>query len=162
MTTDFEVDAKDFARAAEALSAAGFKDVADPLIGLAIHDIGVIVRRKVRLRLLSHYRTGKLRSGVVQVKGGSGIDTVGIVKSTGPIAHLIAGGVKPHTIRSHKHMPIRGFGGITTFAQTVHHPGFRGDPYFHKGVEDAARDIDKIVVKATDTMAIELKARIER
>lgn len=163
MTTAFEVSAADFEHAAQALTVNGFITVSEPIIEGTIYGIGILVRRKVRNRLARHNRTGKLRSLVVQDSKGRGYDYVMVVKSAGPVAHLVAGGVKPHEIRSLKPMPIRAAaGGVTTFAQAVHHPGFRGDPYFRNGIRDAGPDIDALVAQSAADLEREVAARVTR
>lgn len=124
-----------------------------PIFARGLRDIGNAVRRKVRANLRPHRKSGHMISNVrVRVRGRS-FDTEVGVKSTGAASNLIAGGVKPHRIAPGGVMPIwmghgawkRGKGaGITGFATVVEHPGFRGDPFFARALDDAKPEIDAI------------------
>jgi hypothetical protein len=78
------------------------------------------------------------------------------VSSTGPIAHLIAGGVRPHGIRAHDpHHPMP-IGRFRAFSEAVRNPGFRADPYFAAGVKESLPAIKGIVDQAGAAMVKEL------
>jgi hypothetical protein len=159
------IDASAFRDAARALERAGFERQAGRTVAWALRRSANAVRRHVRAELKGHRRTGHLAGNVRTRFGGAGLDFSARVKSGGPVAHLIAGGVQPHAIGvEHKRaMTIRGSGrgaGIEGFATVVQHPGFRADPYFTRGVKASAHDINDIVQKSADTMARELAYRM--
>jgi hypothetical protein len=161
------VDGSAFRRAAAALEGEGFDRVAGRLVAPALRKGGNAVRRHVRARLKPHRRTGKLARNVRVETAGAGVRLAVTVRSAGPIAHLVAGGVRPHdeAVVHARAMTIKApgrAGGVVAFASTVHHPGFAGDPYFEHGARDAAPEIQAIVQGSADDMARELADRIKR
>lgn len=154
------IDATAFDKAAAALSTAGFEDVATPIVRNALTRSANVVRDKVKTAARRHRRTGRLERGVHTTWKGAGLAFQLRVSSTGPVAHLIAGGVRPHGIRAfdvHHPLPV---GGPTGFAEHVEHRGFRGDPYFARGVAAAIEPIGTIVQAAGKAMTDELAKRV--
>lgn len=156
------IDADDFIRAAEALEGAGFDRQAGRIVASALRKSGNSVRRHVRERLKPHRQTGKLARAVRQDVRGYGMDTAVTVRSGGPVAHLVSGGVRAHDIDPGRIMAMHGPGRakpLIGFAQAVHHPGFRGDPYFAKGIRDAQGDIQGYLSDAADDLVGALMRR---
>ncbi len=162
---DYGIDASDFVAASKALERHGFERQAGVTVAYAIKRSATVVRRHVRKEVRSHRRRGRLSSNVVVRHRGAGLEFVATVKSAGPVAHLIAGGVAPHDIAPGSVMAIHGpgrSGPVIGFATAVRAPGFPADPYFARGVRGAAPEINAIIDKSADTMARELAFRMER
>lgn len=161
----FTLDTDDFERAAKVLDEPMFRRITGRIIPGAIRKSANAVRKHVRAQIRPRRRTGRLASNVRIYHSGSGLAFQSKVRSTGPVAHLIAGGVKAHAIEPGKVMPIHGPGrnpAVVGFATAVQHPGFRPDPYFARGVRESQRDIDAIIEQANDQTAEELAFRIDR
>lgn len=168
--SQFGIDASAFRRAADALENNGFAKLAGPPVAMAIKQSAYAVRRNVRKELKPHKRTGRLHKDVRTKFQGAGLLFIAKVKSTGPVAHLIIGGVKPHTIGpppfrrgSATVLPIHeggSNGAVVAFSKVVEHRGFGGDPYFHRGVQRAAPEINELIRIAADAMCKELAKRM--
>lgn len=165
----FEIDATPFGKASKAI--AGFETAANRALEAALRKAGQAVRKSVRAEAKPHRRTGKLSKGIRLWAKGRGRDATVTVKSTGPVAHLIVGGVKPHAItQPYKrgnatvmalHAPGKA-GGVTGFAKTVEHPGFGADPYFKRGVDASRDEVNRILATQGDLMAKQLAKQIEK
>lgn len=151
------VDAADFNRAAAALEGAGFDELAGKIVKHALRRSANVVRDNVRTRAARHGQ--RLAKGVHTTWRGAGFAFQLRVSATGPVAHLIAGGVKPHRIAPGRVMKI---GGVIGFARAVQHPGFRADPFVHRGIVDSLPAIQAIVDQAGSEMAAALAARLKR
>lgn len=154
------IDASDFVRAAWAFGA-NFDLQAGLEIERAMRDSGGVVQRAVKKRAKRHYRTGKLERQIKIVEVGAGWDLIVRVKSGGPVAHLVAGRSRPHEIRLRSMtgpaMPLWHTGlGIAGFAQSVHHPGYKGDPYFHVGAMNSRLAINAILKASAQRLATHL------
>lgn len=167
MSQRFTIDARDFQRAGKELEHAGFGERAGTTMGYAIRRSANLVRKNVRAELRPHNKTGKMRDRVrVRIRG-RGLETVGGIKTTGVGSNLIVGGVAPHRITSQdgKVMPLyqgKGRGlGITGFARAVEHPGFKGDPFFKRGVDKSVPAINDILRASAATMVRELAFRMK-
>lgn len=159
-TATVSIDATAFNKAAAALSEAGFEEVAGPIVKHALRQSANVVRDSIKSAARRHRRTGRLERGVHTTWKGAGLAFQLRVSSTGSVAHLIAGGVRPHGIRAgdvHHPMPV---GRMTGFAEAVRNPGFRGDPYFHRGVQASLPAITAIVEAAGAAMVKELAAHM--
>lgn len=157
------IDASAFENAAKALERKGFERAAGRTVAWALRRSANVVRRQVRAAAKPHRKRGRLSSNVRTSFAGTGLDFSAKVRSTGPVAHLIAGGVRPHAIEPGRVMAIHGAGKsgpIVGFATAVQHPGFRADPYFHRGVTAAGPEIKAIVDKSAETMRDELAFRM--
>lgn len=125
-----------------------------------IDQIGEIVQRAVRKRAKRHYRSGRLERNVRVMSIGAGWERTVRVKSHGSVAHLVAGGVRPHMIRARPPrtpaMPLFVGNSITGWAEAVQHPGFRGDPYFHVGAMNSRLAINAVLKKSARTLAAHL------
>jgi len=154
-----EFDASEFTRAALAIGP--FLTVDSALIMEAAVDASaVVIEEKVKRRAARHRNTGKLIAKIHTSRAGAGFDHTALVKSGGSVAHLVAGGVKPHAIKGNS-MPIRRGGPeILGFAQAVEHPGFGGDPYFRKGVRDSVSGVNNVLNGAARALVAELKRAI--
>jgi hypothetical protein len=157
-TEAITIDATDFDKAAAALSAAGFEEVAEKHIKHALRVSANVVRNNVRSEASRHRRTGKLERDVHTTWKGAGMASQLRVSATGPVAHLIVGGVRPHRIEPGHPMHV---GGLIGWRNVVEARGFRGDPFVHKGITDSLPAIQRIVTQAGADMAAELAARME-
>jgi hypothetical protein len=157
---EFTIDHHDFDQAARALEDANFKSLAGKAVSPAMRKSANLVRKNVRAALKPHNRTGKMRDRVKVRFAGFGLNTVAGVRTTGSGSNLVIGGVRPHHIPagggSGKVMPMWGGrkkeAGITGFATASEHPGFRGDPFFHRGVMASQAGIQQLVQGAADEM----------
>lgn len=118
----------------------------------AMNQSGEIVQRAVRKRAKRHYRSGRLDKMITSTGLGAGWHRVVTVKSRGHVAHLVAGNVRAHMIRTRipadRTMPLFVRGNIVGYAEAVEHPATRGDPYFHVGAMNSRLAINA-VLKAT-------------
>lgn len=156
------IDASEIKAAAAALRA--FDDVAGPELEAAEHRAGDAIADRIRAQASRHVRTGRMVKRITVKATGHGAATQVRIHAGGPVAHLIAGGVAPHTIRpvrSHALAIHRG-GSIVGFAEAVQHRGIRADPFFADGVDDAQAELDSITAKAADGIAGELATRVRR
>lgn len=151
------IDATDFNAAAQALDDKGLDELAEKTVKHALRQSANVVRDKVRTRARRHSAT--LARNVHTTWKGAGMAFQLRVKAEGRLAHLIAGGARPHLIDPHRPMPV---GGATGFAEVVRHPGFRGDPFVHLGIRDAVPAIQAIVDAAGQQMAADLAAAMKR
>jgi len=154
------IDGSEFARAAEALGAAGFEEVASKFVKHALRQSANVLRNNVKAGARKHHRTGRLEGDIHTTWKGAGLAFQLRIAATGPVAHLIIGGVRPHMI----HSPTRVMtipGSPRTFAREVSVRGFRGDPFLHKGIVQSIPAIQAIVTDAGKTMASDLAKRME-
>jgi hypothetical protein len=159
MTTQLvQIDASDFDHAAAALAQANFEDLAAETVKHTLRLAANVVRGNVRSRARRHHRTGELEAGVHTSWRGAGLGFMLRVRTDAPISNLIVGGVRPHVIRSTRPMPV---GGLRGFAEAVHHPGFRADPFFHEGIVDSLPAIQQLVDAAAKSMADQLATAME-
>jgi hypothetical protein len=175
------IDASAFDHAAAALERAGFERTAGSVAVKTLRKGANVVRKNVRAAVRRHRKTGRLSAGVRTKFTGAGMDFSARITSTGPIAHLIAGGVRPHEIGpppygrgSSSVMAIRASGAGRSgpvnklikvsdaigYATVVHNPGFAADPYFHKGVQNSLPEINALAKAGAEAMATELKDRM--
>jgi hypothetical protein len=159
MPPEFTIDHKDFDRAAHALLDQNFKRLAASAINPAMRQSANLVRKNVRAALRPHNRTGRMRDHVKVRVQGSGLAMTAGIRTTGSGSNLVIGGAKPHPIApgGDTIMPIWGGrkkgAGIEGFARSVMHPGFRGDPFFKRGVLASAAGINQNVQVAAEKMA---------
>jgi hypothetical protein len=129
-------------------------------IEAAIDKIGPIVQRAVRKRARRHYRTGRLEKFVNVIGIGAGWERTVRIHSGGSVAHLVAARVRPHRIASEPPrtpaMPLYVKGGVEGFAQSVQHPGYRGDPYFHVGAMNSRLAINAVLKASAKRLATHL------
>lgn len=156
------IDAEDFRRAAKALEKEGFRTQAGRTTAYGLRRSANAIRRKVRARAKAHRRTGKMSSNVRTSFYGRGLAFQAKVYAGGSVAGLIVRGTKPHAIESAAAMPITSGKTLIGFARAVSHPGTQGDPFFSKGVKDAAPEVNAIIAGSAATMTRELKYRMER
>jgi hypothetical protein len=153
------IDAHDFAVAAWA-----FGDQFDLEAGLeierAMDQCGEIVQRAVRKRAKRHYRTGKLERQIKVQSIGAGWDHTVRVHSGGHAAHLVAGHVRAHMIKSKQPktpaMPLYVGGSIVGFSEAVKHKATRGDPYFHVGAMNSRLAINAVLKASAKHLAAHL------
>lgn len=157
--SEFTIDHADFDKAANALVDANFKRLAASAINPALRSSANLVRKNVRAALKPHNRTGKMRDHVKVRVQGSGLAMTAGIRTTGAGSNLVIGGAKPHPIPGgDKIMPIWGGrkkgAGIEGFARSIGmHPGFRGDPFFKRGVVASMAGINQNVATAAEKMA---------
>jgi bacteriophage HK97-gp10 putative tail-component len=156
------IDASQFVDAAMAFGE-DFDLEAGLMIEKAMRDSGQIVKRAVIKRAKRHYRTGRLERGIKVDEAGAGWDLVVRVRSTGGVAHLVAGRVKAHRIVSSAKtdpkspaMPLYVGGTIKGFAQAVEHPATKGDPYFHVGAMNSRLAINAVLNATARRLAAHL------
>lgn len=187
-----DINADDFKYASVALQEKNFKGTAGQAVGPALRDSGNIVRRHVRAELAPHRRSGKTASHIESRVTGVGLSTVVTVKAASKTAHLLEGGTAAHEEvarggsggaqlgGSGKVMTIRGGGAsngafagfgirairsegqIVALASRVHHPGSRADPFFERGVRDAAPEVQSRIDEAAVVMTATLDNRMKR
>jgi hypothetical protein len=152
VTTDVDFDAQDFIDAIYTLPDAEFMA---PYIEKAMIDSGEVVRENVAIKALRHRRSGTLQGKIRLKTAGTGWDMTVDIHSGGPVAHLIAGGVRRHEIRPSPHRIMKfPKGGISGFGYSVQHPGFPGDHYFRRGVEASVPEVNAVLKKsAADIIA---------
>jgi hypothetical protein len=151
------IDGRAFARAARALERHGFEEVASDTVKHALRQSANVVRGNVKTEARRHHRTGHLEAGVHTTWKGAGLAFQLRVSSTGPEAHLITGGVRPHKIDAGRPMNI---GGVIGFKDAVEHPGIKADPYVHRGIKESLPAIQAIVTAAARDMAAQLTERM--
>lgn len=154
-----DVDARDFRGAALAL--ADFDAIAGRSLETAERKVAEAVADKVRIAARRHRRSGKMERYITVKATGKGVDARVTVHAGGAVAHLIAGGVRPHTIRPVRARALAIRAGAR-FAAVVRHRGVRPDPFFAEGVDAARRDVDQITGQAADAIAGELATSIRR
>jgi hypothetical protein len=153
------VDAEDFRVAADALKARGFTKIAEKRVKHALRQSANSAREHIKSEARRHRRTGRLIRSIHTTWKGAGLDFRLRVGSTDPVAHLIVSGVRPHEILSRRQpMPI---GGVHPFAERVHHPGFRGDPFIHRGIRKAMPEIQGYVDAAGKAMVADLAKKMK-
>jgi hypothetical protein len=161
----YGIDASDFRAAIRATESGAFPKVASKPVHATMRALANAVRRHVRGRLKPHRRTGKMASNVRVRFRGYGLNAMAGVRAVGSGGNLIAGGVQPHRIEPGRIMPLyEGRGrsaGITGFARAVEHPGFAADPFFDKGVQDAAPEINALLQGTVDAIAERMAAAME-
>lgn len=147
-----------------------YQPIAGKVVASLMGDMGNAVRRNVRQSAARHRLSGKLISNVRVFKRGQGFDRVVQVSSGGSVASLITQGAGAHIIARDRPMPMReGHGawrkgsgaGIIGFRRHVSHPGFPGDPYFQRGVQESESEIDDLTQIAIGTIAELLAAQME-
>lgn len=154
------IDGTAFATAAAKLDAAGFEDVAQKVVKHALRQAANVVRGNVKTEASRHRRRGRLEAGVHTTWKGAGLAFALRISVTGPEAHLIVGGVGPHRIKALGSHPLP-VGGVTGFAESVQHPGFRGDPFVQRGIKRSLPAIQILVDAAGAQMVAELARRME-
>lgn len=154
------IDAADFTKAALA-----FGDQWDLQAALEIEKVidqcGDIVQRAVVKRAKRHYRTGRLEKAIRRTSVGAGWDRIAQVHSGGRVAHLVAGRVRAHPIKSREPqtpaMPLYVSGGsIKGFTEAVQHKATRGDPYFHVGAMNSRLAINAALKASAKRLAAHL------
>ncbi len=160
------IDASAFTRAARALEARGFADVAGPIIERAIDRQGDALVAAVRARGRRHRKTGKMLAKIRRRSSGRGLGRTADVRASGPIAGLVVGGTSAHDLTPIRARAMaigaRGGGGVQGFAGRAHHPGTRPDPFVRQGARDARGAITRIQDEAGAALVRELADRIER
>lgn len=156
------IDAGELRTAARALDE--LDDIAAAELEVTERKLGEAIAAKVRIRARRHRRTGRMERYITVKAEGRGLATRVTVHAGGSVAHLIAGGVRPHTIRPLRSqaLAIRRGGAVRGFAEVVKHRGVRPDPFFADGVEDAGHEIDQLTAQAADAIAGELATSITR
>jgi len=170
MGRDFSIDSHEFEDAARALEQAEFKELAGQTVGAVLNRSGNAVRRHVRAAARPHRKSGRMAGKIRIYRTGDGLDTEVRVHAGGRVAHLVERGFKAHGIvpRQARVLAIKGSrsrgGGHNVVALTVsvQHPGYAGDPFFERGVEDSRSDVQEQFTAGAATMARNLAFRISR
>jgi hypothetical protein len=129
-----------------------------------------LVKNAARRNAAGHRRSGKMHSGIrTKGWGGRGIRYIAGVKATGIVSNLIVVGARPHRIAGPV-MPMWGGkgawkggrgAGITGFRRVVEHPGFSGDPFFARAIDETEGQRTHLMQLAVNAMAADLAARME-
>jgi hypothetical protein len=170
---EFTVDARDFQKAVRGLEKRGWDATAGKNVVHAMRLILNVVRRTTRGELRPHNKTGRMRDRIRIKFVGRGMDASGSVRANGPGVNLIVGGVKPHPITAGgKVMPMWGGKGklktsgagaaVEGFATRVEHPGFKGDPFFARGIGLARPEVPGILQASIDAIAAETAEHLKR
>jgi hypothetical protein len=169
MPRDFAIDSSDFADAAKALEQAEFKALADQTVGAVLNRSANAVRRRVREAAKPHRRSGRMAGKVRVYRSGVGLESEFKIHAGGRVAHLAERGFKAHGIvpkeaRALTIKGARGRGGsdVVALAASVHNPGYRGDPFFERGVQEARPEVQAQFAAGAETMARNLAFRINR
>jgi hypothetical protein len=168
MPRDFAIDTHEFANAARALEDAEFRSLADQTVGGVLSRSSNIVRRHVRAEARPHRRTGKMAGRIRVFRKGVGLDSEFRIRAGGPVAHLVERGFAAHEIvpETARVLVFRGTGrgaqAVRGFAARVRHPGYRGDPFFDRGVEASTDEVQDQFSAGAKTMANNLAFRIRR
>ncbi len=162
--SQFTIDARTVQAAGEVIRKS-FKPIAGKHVEQTMSKAGSAVSREARKAASRHKRTGKMQARIRSYRSGRGLDSVVKVRARGPVAHLIVQGVRPHDEqpRNAEALEITPLGGgVAGFTESVHHPGFGGDPFFARGVDAAMPEIKVFMDLATNQVADDLAKEIWR
>lgn len=169
-THPFNVTSPDLRRAVAALDAAKLPARMSKPLTAGMRQAVRVYRNSVRKEASGHRVTGKMRDRIRTKFWGRGTSFRAGVKSTGVGTNLVVNPVREHQITAGgKAMPMwggrgswkKGAGrGITGFAQSVQHPGYRGDPFFARGIDAVQPEIDMIIQGIADQIAHDIAAAI--
>lgn len=151
----FDIDAREFTRAADGLEFAD--DIADVVLAETLDDLGADALTEVRRRAGRHVRTGRMVDQVTERSTGSGIGTIVRVHAGGSIVPIIVGGSRAHDIAPVRSRALaigsRAGGSVRSFAARVHHPGTRADPFVADAGDQTADLADRELAIAGDAIA---------
>jgi len=158
----FDVDARDFRHAADALELAA--DIAGSILGAALEDIGAEALDDMRRRAGRHKRTGRMIDQITERDTGADFGTIVRVHAGGSIVPIIVGGSRAHDIAPIRPRALtigsRVGGRVRSFAARVHHPGTRGDPFVAAVLDDSVDVAELELATAGDRIVAELAADI--
>jgi hypothetical protein len=164
LVSDFEVDAKAYTGAADALGR--LDALAAAALGDAVDELGASALAAVRARARRHRQTGALESLITREARAGGFAGEVRIHAGGPIAPIIVGGSRPHVIEAMKGraLGLRSSAGspVERFARRVRHPGTRPDPFVAAGMEDAISDAPRTLAKAGERVTGDLVDDIQR
>jgi hypothetical protein len=93
-----------------------------------------------------HTKTGALFQSVRMQRIDSNEYIVFHALQRAPYAPFVHWGAKPHIIKPKKKRALRwAKGGRFFFAKVVHHPGYKGDPYMVRALDNAPNHFETIV-----------------
>jgi len=161
ITEQVTVDAEAFNKAAAALNDAGFEEIAAFHVKHCLRQSANVVRDNVKKRAARHNRgRNRLVKGIHTTWKGAGFQFQLRVMASGPVAHLIIGGTRPHEIRALR-KPLIVPPAARGFAESVHVHGIRPDPIVRDGTRDSLPAIQALVDAAGKAMLDELAGTIE-
>jgi len=105
-----------------------------------------------------HSKTGRMEGNIeLEVRGLEGKVWIG---NSGMITPFRGGtnygvfvhfGTRPHDIRPRERKALRWTrGSVFAFAKTVHHPGYKGDPFMYRALDETERIFDKLATEAVN------------
>lgn len=167
----FTVDTRQVRKAVEAFDHANVERIASVRLRRAAQAGVRLTRTAARRELGAHRQTGRMRGRIRTKFWGRGMAFAAGVKSTAPQSNLIVGGVKPHSITAGgKVMPMwagrgawkSGEGrGIEGFTRRVErHPGFAGDPFFKRAIDQTTDAIERLLDEAVKDIAADVARSI--
>lgn len=111
----------------------------------AIRDLSQYIFDRAEKGAGKHAKTGALERSLYNKKITGGRE-VGHAAQVAPYARFVHWGTRPHVIQPKKRKALRWpVDGKFIFAKRVHHPGYKGDPWLLKAVDEASRNFDQIV-----------------
>ncbi|HET7031110.1 MAG TPA: hypothetical protein VFI34_11410 [Candidatus Limnocylindrales bacterium] len=148
----------EFDRAASFLEGREFGELAGDSLAGAERQIVDDVAERVRGRARRHRKSGQMERRIRVKVSGEGEAQTAQVHAGGKVAHLIAGGTRAHAIVA-KAKPLPW--GPRSFAESVHHPRTRPDPFFAAAVDDSTPDIAAALDDAGADLVRQLATRLE-
>jgi len=126
-----------------------------------IKDVTKDAYRNIKKRALKHYVTGTMEDNIFfhvsksKLEGAVGIDDNGMmVEWKGKdinYALFVLLGTKPHNIKPKEKKVLRYNNiGEFVFAKSVKHPGYKGDDFMEKGLQDTMNNLDSTIARIKD------------
>lgn len=153
-----DVDVRQLEAGAAALEGA-LDDAVDQVADGIVRDLADDALAGIRLEARRHRRTDRLESRMIVAEvAGHGTGIRATVGAVGRVAPLLVHGARPHAIRPRRARAL--YLGARGFAESVRHPGLRPDPFVHRGLEDATRNLDDRLDAGAGELAATLAAAI--
>lgn len=114
-----------------------------------VRDLAQFVFNRARAGAGRHIKTGALESSTYIRKIKDGLQ-VGHDANRAPHAVFVHFGTKPHAIKPKNRKILRWAtaSGRFIFARQVNHPGYEGDPWLFRAVDEANSKFDEIATSA--------------
>lgn len=111
----------------------------------AVRDLAQFIHNKARLGAGRHFKTGALEQSTYIRRLQEGWQ-VGHDAQRAPHAGFVHFGTRPHLIKPSKKKSLRWPQDARfIFARTVHHPGYKGDPWLFRAVDEVGLRFNEIV-----------------
>lgn len=119
-----------------------------------LRDLAQVAFDTAQRQVDTHTKTGALARSLRLQSDGDGGWIISHDQQHAPYAIFIHFGTKPHLIKPKDKKALRwagGSGGGThfIFAKWVHHPGYKGHAYLVEAADEAVKQFDAIVRRAT-------------